>query len=102
MLLKILFNSNCNAFIHLVPSHKKRRETFKRTKTTGIIQNSNIPSGGRKAVKGQFQSTATGRQDTATSFSSSYQDQQPYPLAQSDGTYGRPWFYYLLIWSNIP
>ena len=89
------------AFIYLVPSYKKRRDTFKRTKTTGIIQNSNIPSGGRKAAKGQFSSITTGRQDTATSFSSSYQDQQQCPLAQSDGMYGRPRLYYLLIRSNI-
>ena len=85
------------AFIYLVPAYKKRRDTFKRTKTTGIIQNSNIPSGGRKAGKGQFSSITTGRQDTVTNCSSSYQDQQQYPLAQSDGMYGRTRFHYLLI-----
>ena len=88
-------------FIYLVPSSKKRRDTFKRTKTTGVIQNSNIPSGGRKAGQGQFSSITTGRQDAATSLSSSYHDQQQYPLAQRDGMYGRPRLYYLPICSNI-
>ena len=92
-----LENIDDYAFIYLVPSSKKRRDTFKRTKTTGVIQNSNIPSGGRKAGKGQFSSITTGRQDTATSFSSSYHDQQQYLLAQSDGMYGRTRFHYLLI-----
>ena len=37
------------------------------------------------------------RQDTVTNCSSSYQDQQQCPLAQSDGMYGGRLFYYLRI-----
>ena len=73
-------------FCHLliVPLYKKRRDTFKRTKTTGVIQSSS----GRKTGRAQYSSPAPGiRQDTSASFTSSatHLGQPQYSLSQNEG-----------------
>ena len=66
----------------IVPSYKKRRDTFKRTKTTGKIQQNSKTNPERKTGRTQFSSVA--RQDTASSLTSTYLGQQ-LTLSQNEG-----------------
>ena len=62
-------------FIHIVPLYKKRRDTFKRTKTTGVI-----PLQGASARKtGRANLTSAGqRQETTASLTSAHLGQNTY------------------------